>query len=193
MNRPIFGTGVLGAAVALATAALVWAQGTAEYDSTLPNCKDIETTANYSKGLGGALGQLTGKVDRWGGDNFTRGKRLETLLGADDLMRKNFKAIDAYANGVATSIKTMDLTGGTYQNESYLRTPLMNYLQELKKWTGGVVDGKPIPPKGEEITKRVLRIGVRSCNKVTPMQQRVFEEVIEAAKKLKIVVEIIAL
>ena len=197
MDRRVSSFQAILSAVALAalSVAAAGAQPSGEYEAALPNCKQIATASNMSTGLAGAFGTATNKID-WAMNPFERGREIEKALGADPLMSANFRAIDKFENGVATSIKSMDLNAGSYRDvdrgASAVKTRLKNYIDELKDWKGGNVDDGRIPPPGVKITKRVLKVGVRSCG-ASQLQKEVIDAAIKYADSVKVVIEFVAL
>ncbi|HXX52479.1 MAG TPA: hypothetical protein VEI98_14505 [Xanthobacteraceae bacterium] len=59
-----------------------------------------------------------------------RGDYLSEKLGAN--LPRTLKTIDIFDNGVATSIKTIDLNAATYQDATRLTNRLNNYADNLK-------------------------------------------------------------
>lgn len=57
------------------------------------------------------------------------------------LLAKNFPKIDRISKGVATSIKSIDLTAKSYQNGAALASKLTKYLDELAALNGEVLRG----------------------------------------------------
>ncbi|MRR31689.1 hypothetical protein EG834_15470, partial [bacterium] len=62
--------------------------------------------------------QLSAKLgqDVWKMNPFTRGGEIESTLGRSPNLAQNFPVIDRYNNGLATSIKSLDLGAKSYQN-----------------------------------------------------------------------------
>jgi hypothetical protein len=77
-------------------------------------------------------------------------------LGAN--LPPTFKVIDAFSNGVATSIKSIDLTAATYQSAVRLTYRLNEYIDKLALYDGGKLDAWRVKP--EEISGRVLSLAI---------------------------------
>ncbi len=56
------------------------------------------------------------------------------MLGAN--LPQNFPVIDRFVNGVATSIKTLDLNAATYQNVATLSRQVQGYINTLANFQG---------------------------------------------------------
>jgi hypothetical protein len=80
----------------------------------------------------------------WSLDTLQRGWAIEKLIGRGSLLRDlpGFPTIDRFENGIATSIKSIDLGTRTYQNIGALTTRVQGYINELAGFTddsyGGV-------------------------------------------------------
>ncbi len=85
----------------------------------------------------------------------TRGKRLHEIYGADPEM-ENFETIDAFPDGVATSIKSVDLRGATYQDTQRLFGRISRLIDDVASFQGGEYDEIRIKPS--EITSRMLKL-----------------------------------
>jgi len=72
--------------------------------------------------------------DIWSLDNFTRGKKLREIFGGN--LPFNFPVIASFKDGVATMIKSMDLTASTYQTPDVVREKLYSYIDELASFQG---------------------------------------------------------
>jgi hypothetical protein len=84
-----------------------------------------------------------------------RGRVIETLRGVPDAFR-NVRGIDNFANGVATSIKSLDIFAKTYQNLNSLGSTLSGYVQQLANYSGGAIPGQVL--RNGQIQKRVLEV-----------------------------------
>jgi len=93
----------------------------------------------------------------WNLDPFTRGRQIEQfILGGLSRLGSNFPVIDDYIRGVATSIKSLDLTAATYQSGPRLISRLASYAGDLARFAGARRGTLLIPPRGESIVRRVL-------------------------------------
>ncbi|MFZ1709933.1 MAG: RHS repeat-associated core domain-containing protein, partial [Anaerolineae bacterium] len=79
-------------------------------------------------------GQTTQSV--WKLDPLKRGQEIEKMLGRSPQLTQNFPVIDRFENGVATSIKSIDLGAKSYQNMGTLTSTVKGYVNELANWQG---------------------------------------------------------
>lgn len=73
--------------------------------------KSIREALRLAAQEGKVTPKVLEKAAEWNYDKFSRGKRLEKIYGLN--LHKNFPRIDSLKNGVATSIKSLDLTSLT--------------------------------------------------------------------------------
>lgn len=99
-----------------------------------------------------------------------RGRRIEAALGTD--LPPNFPVIDSFANGVATSIKSVDLNSAIYQDAARLTTRINRYVDQLAEFSGDELGGRII--EADEIAQRVLKIAVPKGS-LSQMQRSVIE------------------
>ncbi len=85
-----------------------------------------------------------------------RGRQIEQALGAD--LPANFPVIDAFADGVATSIKSIDLKSAIYSDADRLSTRIDAYVGQLAAFKGEEWGKRVIAPT--DITERVLKIAI---------------------------------
>jgi RHS repeat-associated protein len=82
----------------------------------------------------------------WKLDPFARGWAIEKIIGRGSLLRNlpGFPTIDRFENGIATSIKSIDLGTKTYQNTGALTSQVQGYIDELAGFTGDSYGGVTI-------------------------------------------------
>lgn len=68
--------------------------------------------------------------DIWSLDNFTRGKKIREIFGAN--LPFNFPVIARFNSGTATMIKSMDITTKSYQNPEMVKRKLSFMLMNLQ-------------------------------------------------------------
>jgi hypothetical protein len=102
-----------------------------------------------------------------------RGIYFSRLLGAN--LPDTFKVIDAFSIGVATSIKSIDLTAATYQSAVRLTHRLNEYIDKLALYDGGKMGIFKV--ESAKITGRVLSLAVPKGS-----MTRVQRAAIEAAR-----------
>lgn len=96
----------------------------------------------------------------WNMGPAPRGLAIEAQLGAN--LPGNFPTIDRFANGVATSIKSIDLNASSYQNAAALTSKITGYIDSV---AGFLQDGaaKQVGStvvRAEEITARELDLAI---------------------------------
>jgi hypothetical protein len=108
----------------------------------------------------GALARIRSNVSRlWSRNDYDRGHKIETALGGN--LQSNFPTIDRFSNGIATSIKSMDITKPSLQNPVSRITSMANgYASVLSRFRGGEKGMLEISPQA--IIDRELIIAVPS-------------------------------
>jgi len=92
----------------------------------------------------------------WTLSQFERGFAIEKILGAN--LPRSFPVIDRFANGIATSIKSIDLGAKSYNGGNGLLNTLKGYLNKLDNFSGGTLEGVQI--KGTDISSKVLQVAI---------------------------------
>jgi hypothetical protein len=85
-----------------------------------------------------------------------RGLYFSERLGAN--LPRNFKGIDAFVDGVATSIKSTDLRAATYQDATNLTYRLNEYVNKLIFYDGSRLGDIAI--ESSQISRRILSLAV---------------------------------
>ena len=113
--------------------------------------------------IGRAAGQELAAFESsvWRLPPVTRGEAIEQALGQN--LPKNFPVIDKFENGVATSIKSIDLNAATYSNSGALQRTIQGYADKLSDFAGRTYAGATVPPAGQTIQSKVLEIAVPSA------------------------------
>ena len=96
--------------------------------------------------------------DTWSQDKFQRGREIEDRLGQN--LPEGFPTIDRFANGVATSIKSINLADKTYQRVSALASKVKGYVNDVSGFVGESYGGVRID--ASMITSRELVIAIPS-------------------------------
>jgi len=113
--------------------------------------------------------------DIWSLDNFTRGRKIREIFGAN--LPFTFPVIARYDNdtGTVMMIKSMDLTLTYYQNPSAVSKKIRLYIDELKAYKGQEVPwGKDkIVIKNSDIAKRQLTLVIPN----NPINSEVEQEI----------------
>ena len=107
-----------------------------------------------------------------------RGLKIEDRLGGN--LVANFPTIDKFKNGVATSIKSVDLNAKTYQDMGKLRSKLKGYANSASNFDGATRSGQTI--LDSQIKQRSLEIAVPPGRSAE--QQRILAEIASYGAKL---------
>ena len=116
-----------------------------------------------------------------------RGQIIDRIFG-DPTFPPNCPVIDKIPNGVATSVKSIDLNAATYQNDISLGSRLLQYLEAVRDFDGTHWGGLNI--EADQITGRAVQLIVPKGS-VTDAQRAVLDWVRQIAKQNKRPVEII--
>lgn len=127
--------------------------------------------------VGGTMGVAGGYLANhaqsvWQLTPFQRGVAIENALGRSPNLVQNFPVIDRFENGVATSIKSIDLGAATYQNINTLSRVLESYVSKLASWEGVAWGGVEI--RASDIIARQLTVAIPSgatSAQMTTLQQ----------------------
>ena len=153
--------------------------------------RQFDTIAGLSIGIGSIekppLYERPPRSAMWGKPWPERGREAEELYGGTPEYR-NFKTIDDFDDGVALSIKTIDLDAPLYQDAKRLTYRINSYVRKLADFDGGSQNGITIEPG--ETTSRILRIVVPE-NSESIEQSRSIESAIDLARKLNVRIEVI--
>lgn len=103
-----------------------------------------------------ALSRAGGSIWNVEGGWLARGLVYEEMLGGN--LAKGYPVIDKFANGVATSIKTLDLRTKGYQNGKQVLSTLKAYINKLKDFQGATNGG--VNTTGGRMTEKILEVGV---------------------------------
>lgn len=92
---------------------------------------------------------------------FARGNLIESILAgvSGGALPRTFPVIDRFLNGVATSVKSLDLAAKTYQNVGNLTSRLQGFVNKLAGFQFGQVGNAVV--RGRDITSRVLEIVIQ--------------------------------
>jgi RHS repeat-associated protein len=160
-------------------------------------CKagDVRTCVRFGAdaalffGAGKAVGSLAKALiakSPWSLSPFMRGLAIEQRLGGN--LPANFPVIDRWVGGVATSIKSMDLTAVTYQNLSRLKSRVRGYVDDLAGFHGATHGGITIA--AGSVTARELVIAVQAGVVTTPQRAALSEIITYATTRgVRVVVE----
>jgi RHS repeat-associated protein len=90
--------------------------------------------------------ELSAKLGQnvWKMNPFDRGWAIEKAIGRSPQLVDNFPTIDRFENGVATSIKSIDLGAKTYQNIGALTSEVQGYVGKVANFNGARWGGAEI-------------------------------------------------
>jgi len=115
-----------------------------------------------------------------------RGEAIEKVLGQN--LPNNFPIIDRFENGLATSIKSMDLSAKTYQNPRNLIRVAERYIDLVKRFRGAKHAGISI--NEEDILSRGLELAIPRGG-ATIEQKQILDQIIEYGRNNGVTVKII--
>jgi hypothetical protein len=118
----------------------------------------------------------------WNMPWWQRGQIIEDWLGRN--LPRNFPVIDRFVSGVATSIKSLNLTAPTYQNIGALTSRVQGYINTIANFQGT----RQIPPT--MITGRELILAVPS-GAGTPAQWAALQALQQYAANLGVTLTIV--
>ena len=113
-----------------------------------------------------------------------RGVEVERIVGRSPDLVQNFPTIDRFENGVATSIKSLDLTARSYQNIPKLARTVTGYINEM-----AVYQGQPSPWGSttilpNQISSRAVDLVIPATG-ATPEQLQVLQNLQQYASGLE--------
>ncbi len=121
----------------------------------------------------------------WSLNPFARGKAIEQALGQN--LPGNFPVIDRFENGLATSIKSLDLNAATYQIAAALDRTITRYIDSVANFAGRSWAGVNVP--GSAITGRALDLAIPSAGSAA--QQSVIAQAVQYGASLGVTVNVI--
>ncbi len=118
--------------------------------------------------------QLSAKLGQniWKMNPFDRGWAIERALGRSPQLVDNFPTIDRFENGIATSIKSINLGAQTYQDIGALTSRVQGYVTKLANFNGASYGGFDIT--ANMITGRALLLAIppnASAQQMAALQQ----------------------
>lgn len=150
--------------------------------------------------LGGALNYglkafraLRSSSSVWNLNRFKRGRQIEDALGANQQWSKNFPTIDKIDNvyggvnkisdGVATSIKSLDLTANSYQSGNKVFNTLKGYIDKLDNFGGTVNWGGTTITEGLDYSSKSLEVAFETGAGSAKQWEQIGQAVEYALKK----------
>jgi len=132
--------------------------------------------APLTTGIGAAAAGAAGS-GVWQLPPVARGNAIEATLGGN--LPSNFPTIDRFANGVATSIKSLDLNAATYQNAGRLTSRIAGYIDDVAAFPGAKL-GDVIVPGG--VIQRALDLAIPGHGNAA--QQQVLRQMVSYAESV---------
>lgn len=105
-----------------------------------------------------ATAEAPAAASPWLLNPFARGRVIEQQLGAN--LPSNFPTIDRFANGIATSIKSLDLSAKSYQSASAVTRLVNGYVDKVAMYTGQATPWAGVAIQSSQITARALNLAV---------------------------------
>jgi hypothetical protein len=124
-------------------------------------------------------------AEAWKAGWAARGRYFEEQLGRT--LHPNFPVIDKIPDGIATSIKSIDLNAATYQNTAQLTYRINKYVDEVAEFNGAKWADDMV--KLSDIKGRAVSFAIPSGS-MTAAERTAFEAARERAKLGKTPVEI---
>jgi hypothetical protein len=122
----------------------------------------------------------------WNLGQVTRGRVIEAALGHN--LPANFRIIDRFGDdGVATSIKSLDLRAATYHRPQTLERRLKGFVDQVAGFRGATYAGRTI--RAVEITGRALDLVVPHAG--TASQQQVINAIVRYGRSRGVTVNVI--
>jgi contact-dependent growth inhibition (CDI) system restriction endonuclease-like protein len=132
--------------------------------------RDIATTLSLLLGSVPPVASAISPTDPWKLGWAARGRYFEDQLGRT--LHPNFPTIDKIPDGIATSIKSIDLNAATYQDGARLTYRLNKYVDDLIEFNGASLADDEV--ESSDIDGRALHLAIPKGS-MTEAQQRAVE------------------
>lgn len=139
----------------------------------------------YAPGLMSRLGTFfrgAAAASPWLLGPAARGIAIENMLGHN--LPRTFPTIDKFSNGLATSIKSLDLATG-YKNPANISSTLNKAMRALAGFEGGVVGRTAVGTTfgGPAIVRRQLQVAIPAGYTMTAGQQAAMQTAAARARE----------
>jgi hypothetical protein len=148
--------------------------------------RDIATTLSLLLGSVPPVAPAISPTDPWKLGWAARGRYFEDQLGRT--LHPNFPTIDKFSDGIATSIKSVDLNAATYQDTARLTSRLNKYVDDVAEFYGSIWANDEV--KSSEIDGRALSLAIPKGS-MTAAQRKAIEAVRARARMSNTPVELI--
>ncbi len=133
--KAVAGGAAAGAAIGLGSGAAIayFAAGSATASTTAVGAGLFTSAAGTATAAGTGAGAAgAGRI--WALNPFARGQLIEQLRGHN--LPLSFPVIDRWLNGIATSIKSLNLAARSYQSVAALTRTVTGYINALSNFGG---------------------------------------------------------
>ena len=158
------------------------------YADPAENVRNRNITTDLSLLLGGVppTAAVVSHANAWQLGWAARGRYFEDQLGRT--LHPNFPTIDKFSDGIATSIKSVDLNAVTYQDAARLTSRLNKYVDDVAEFNGSIWANDEV--KSSEIDGRALSLAIPKGS-MTAVQRKAIETVRARARMSNTPVELI--
>ena len=111
-------------------------------------------------GGGLAAQQVAQRASVWSQAPLQRGVAIENTLGRSSFLAQNFPTIDRFVNGIATSIKSIDLSATSYQDMGTLTRTVKGYIDTMAVYQGQLTLWGSVKILPYEITGRTIDLTI---------------------------------
>jgi len=111
-------------------------------------------------GGGLAAQQVAQRASVWSQAPLQRGVAIENTLGRSSFLAQNFPTIDRFANGIATSIKSIDLSAASYQDIGTLMRTVKGYIDTMAVYQGQLTSWGGVRILPYEMTGRAVDLAI---------------------------------
>jgi hypothetical protein len=139
--------------------------------------RDIATGLSLLLGSVPPAAAVISHADAWQLGWAARGRYFDEQLGGN--LPAGFRTIDRFVDGVATSIKSIDLNAATYQDAARLTYRLNDYIDRVATYDGGALGDTEVVSSA--ISGRALSLAIPKGS-VTAVQRAAIEAVRARAK-----------
>jgi hypothetical protein len=147
----------------------------------------LDTVVLAGAGLLGTGAAAGGPSPAWELGWAKRGQFINAKFG-DPAFPDNYPVIDKIPDGIATSVKSIDLNAPTYQNDISLANRLLEYVEKARDFDGTNWGGTDV--KADQITGRAIQLIIPKGS-MTAAQQAVIDRIRTWAKQSNKPVDII--
>jgi hypothetical protein len=161
------------------------AQVSPAVDLTEPHGMTAEGLADTFNTMQGGPDGAPAAESVWALQPLKRGVVIEDQLGHN--LPRNFPVIDRFDNGLASSIKSIDLGAKTYQDAATLNRTLRSYVNDVAGFNGRNWAGVNIP--GSSITGRELILA--TPRSILASQQTALTRAIEYGASRSVTVRVV--